>query len=35
MVDAAAAARTQVSAYYDNQYIDALEKEGFLKKLWP
>src|SRR6185369_6693026 len=31
MVDAAAAARTQVSAYYDNQYIDALEKEGFLK----
>jgi NitT/TauT family transport system substrate-binding protein len=35
MVDAAAAARTQVSAYYDNQYIEALEKEGFLKKLWP
>lgn len=35
MVDAAAAARTPVSAYYDNQYIDALEKEGFLKKLWP
>jgi NitT/TauT family transport system substrate-binding protein len=35
MVDAAAAAKTPVTAYFDNQYVDALEKEGFLKKLWP
>jgi hypothetical protein len=35
MVDGGAAARTQVSAYFDNQYVEALEKEGFLKKLWP
>ena len=35
MVDAAAAARTPVASYFDNQYIEALEKEGFLKKLWP
>ena len=35
MVDAVAAARTPTAAYFDNQYIDALEKEGFLKKLWP
>lgn len=35
MVDAAAAARTPVTAYYDNQYVEALEKEGFLKKLFP
>jgi NitT/TauT family transport system substrate-binding protein len=35
MVDGAAAARTQVTSYYDNQYVEALEKEGFLKKLWP
>jgi ABC-type nitrate/sulfonate/bicarbonate transport system substrate-binding protein len=35
MVDGAAAARTPVTAYYDNQYVEALEKEGFLKKLFP
>lgn len=35
MVDAAAAAKTPVNAYFDNQYMEALEKEGFLKKLWP
>ena len=35
MVDGAAAARTQTNAYFDNQYVEALEKEGFLKKLWP
>ncbi len=35
MVDAVAAAKTPTTAYYDNQYIEALEKEGFLKKLWP
>src|SRR5437773_665934 len=35
MVDAAAAAKTPTTAYFDNQYVEALEKEGFLKKLWP
>ncbi|HEY2990164.1 MAG TPA: ABC transporter substrate-binding protein [Candidatus Binatia bacterium] len=35
MVDAAAAAKTPVTSFFDNQYVDALEKEGFLKKLWP
>jgi len=34
MVDAVAAAKTPATAYFDNQYIDALEKEGFLKQLW-
>ena len=34
MVDAAAAAKTPVGNYFDNQYVDALEKEGFLKQLW-
>jgi hypothetical protein len=23
-----------LSAYYDNRYVDELEKEGFFKKLW-
>ena len=23
-----------VSAYYDNRYVDELEKEGVLQKLW-
>jgi hypothetical protein len=23
-----------VSAYYDNRYVDELEKEGFFRKLW-
>jgi NitT/TauT family transport system substrate-binding protein len=35
LVDSAAAGKTPLNAYYDNQYIEALEKEGFLKKLWP
>jgi len=35
MVDAAAAAKTPTTAYFDNQYVEALEKEGFLRKLWP
>lgn len=34
LVDGAAAAKTPVNAYFDNQYVDALEKEGFFKKLW-
>jgi NitT/TauT family transport system substrate-binding protein len=26
--------KTPLTAYYDNRYVDALEKEGFFKKLW-
>ena len=33
-VDAVAAKKIPVSAYYDNRYVDELEKEGFFKKLW-
>ena len=35
LVDATAAAKILPTAYFDNQYVEALEKEGFLKKLWP
>jgi ABC-type nitrate/sulfonate/bicarbonate transport system substrate-binding protein len=34
LIDGAAAARIPVTSYFDNRYVDALEKEGFLKKLW-
>jgi NitT/TauT family transport system substrate-binding protein len=33
-VEAAAAKKFPVSAYFDNRYVDELEKEGFFKKLW-
>jgi ABC-type nitrate/sulfonate/bicarbonate transport system substrate-binding protein len=33
-IDAAAAKKLPVSAYYDNRYVDELEKEGFFRKLW-
>src|SRR5437867_617598 len=33
-IDAAAAKKNPVSAYFDNRYVDELEKEGFFKKLW-
>ena len=33
-IDAAAAKKIPVSAYFDNCYVDELEKEGFFKKLW-
>jgi len=33
-IDAEAAKKMPVSAYYDNRYIEELEKEGFFKKLW-
>jgi hypothetical protein len=29
-----AAKKLPVAAYYDNRYVDELEKEGFFKKLW-
>jgi hypothetical protein len=35
LVDAGAAAKTPATAYFDNQYVEALEKEGFLKEAWP
>ena len=34
MIDASAAKNTPLTAYYDNRYIEELEKEGFFKKLW-
>ena len=33
-IDAAAAKKIPVSAYFDKRYVDELEKEGFFKKLW-
>lgn len=35
LIDAAAVQKTPLSAYYDNRYVDELEKAGFFKKLWP
>jgi hypothetical protein len=32
--DATAAGKVPLTAYFDNQYIEALESEGFFKKLW-
>jgi ABC-type nitrate/sulfonate/bicarbonate transport system substrate-binding protein len=33
-VDAAAAKKSPITAYFDNRYVEELEKEGFFKKLW-
>ena len=33
-IDGAAAKKTAVTAYFDNRYVEELEKEGFFKKLW-
>src|SRR5712692_877338 len=33
-IDEAAAKKFPVSAYFDNRYVNELEKEGFFKKLW-
>jgi len=35
MIDPSAAQKTPLSAYYDNRYVEELDKEGFFKKLWP
>jgi len=35
MIDPFAAKKTPLSAYYDNRYVEELDKEGFFKKLWP
>jgi len=34
-IDEAAAKKLPVTAYFDNRYVNELEKEGFFKKLWP
>lgn len=34
LIDPAAAAKIPLTAYFDNQYVEALESEGFFKKLW-
>ena len=34
LIDSAAAQKTPVTAYYDNRYVDELEKTGFFKRLW-
>lgn len=34
LIDSVAVQKTPVSAYYDNRYVDELEKSGFFKRLW-
>ena len=34
LIDPAAAQKTPLTAYYDNRYVDELEKSGFFKRLW-
>ena len=34
LIDPDAAKNTPTTAYYDNRYVDELEKEGFFKGLW-
>ena len=34
LIDASAAQQTPITAYYDNRYVDELEKAGFFKRLW-
>jgi ABC-type nitrate/sulfonate/bicarbonate transport system substrate-binding protein len=34
LIDAEVAKKTPDTAYYDNRYVDELEKEGFFKNLW-
>jgi ABC-type nitrate/sulfonate/bicarbonate transport system substrate-binding protein len=33
-IDEAASKKLPVSAYFDNRFVNDLEKEGFFKKLW-
>jgi NitT/TauT family transport system substrate-binding protein len=33
-IDEAVSKKTPVTAYFDNRYVNELEKEGFFKKLW-
>ena len=34
MIDPALAQKTPLTAYYENRYVEELEKESFFKKLW-
>ena len=34
LIDASAAQQTSITAYYDNRYVDELEKAGFFRRLW-
>ncbi|MSP36905.1 MAG: ABC transporter substrate-binding protein [Deltaproteobacteria bacterium] len=34
LIDGQAAQKTPLTAYYDNRYVDELEKSGFFKRLW-
>ena len=34
MIDPNLAQKTPLTAYYENRYVEELEKEGFFKKLW-
>jgi ABC-type nitrate/sulfonate/bicarbonate transport system substrate-binding protein len=34
LIDPVAAQKTPLTAYYDNRYVDELEKSGFFKRLW-
>jgi hypothetical protein len=33
-IDETASKKLPVTAYFDNRYVNELEKEGFFKKLW-
>ena len=34
LIDPLAVQKTPITAYYDNRYVDELEKSGFFKRLW-
>ena len=34
LIDPVAAQKTPLSAYYENRYVDELDKSGFFKRLW-
>lgn len=34
LIEPAAAQQTPLTAYYDNRYVDELERAGFFKRLW-
>ena len=34
LIDAGPAQKTPLTAYYDNRYVDELDKSGFFKRLW-
>jgi hypothetical protein len=34
LIDGAEAHKTPLTAYFDNRYVDELEKTGFFKRLW-